>query len=379
MVKFLFILVTSITSSLYGFYEWDCYERYWLNSEYLYWQIQAAPKIIPLVVEGPFVPNGFSMLDQTNSQVILGGKKGESRWHSGAKFSLGFWGCELCAGVEFNYLFLSNSSFKKSVASDNLFFSIPFINSITRQESSILIAEPGIFDGFAALKVSNSFQGAEINSILRPCCCYNEETFELFGGIRYINFAEKLIFNTNRLNIHPAINNKFFTVDRIRVENHFYGGQIGLTVRNRWNALDIKLKTQLAFGAICHATHLKGDFYTNDFTGFTFVQHFNGGYFVLPSMSRHRNQVRFSVVPDVDFNVGYQIVSGLRLYAGYNFIFIANVVRPSHQLDRKFNPTGSPLYQLSPLPLSGTRSHKKNLKLINMWIQGMNLGFEWIF
>lgn len=379
MLRFLFIFFSTVTS-LSAFYEWDCYEKYWVDAEFLYWQIQEAPKLIPLIVEGPVVPDGFPVFNQPGNTVVLGDKKIESKWRSGGRFSFGFWGCELCAGVEFNYLFLGKSSFKKSVSSEGSFFSIPFINSITGQESSIAFAVPGDFEGSATLKVTNSFQGAEINSILRPCCCYNNETFEIFGGVRYINFSERLTFNTSNPFIDPGLNDIFFTKDKFRVDNNFYGGQIGFTLKNSCGPIRIKLKTKLAFGAICHAAHIKGDFYTNDFTGFTLVQHFNGGYFALPSNSGHPNQTRFSVVPEVDLNLGYQIINGLTVHAGYNFLYIANVLRASKLMNRKINPTGSPLYQYTPFPvLVGTPRPKKEFNLTNMWIQGINVGLEFEF
>lgn len=377
MRKILFLLF-SITS-LSAFYD-CCGGRYWVDLEYLYWQVQEAPRLIPLVVEGPVTPDGFPIYKQPGTTVVLGDKKIQEHWRSGGRFSLGFWGCEACAAVEFNYLFLAKTSFKKRIASEGAFWAVPFIDSNTNAESSIAIAVPGSFDGTAVLKGSNSFQGAEINSIMRPCCCCNEENFELFGGLRYINFSERVIFNTSSPFINPLLNNIFFTKDKFRVDNNFYGGQLGFTLKNSCGPLFIKLKTKLAFGAICHAAHIHGDLYLNDFTGFTFVQHFKGGYFALPSNSGHHDQPRFSVVPEVELNIGYQVTRGLKLYAGYNFLCIGNVARASNQMKRRINPTQSPLYMYTPLPLPlGELRPSKKLKLTNMWVQGINIGLELLF
>ena len=53
-----------------------------------------------------------------------------------------------------------------------------------------------------------------------------------------------------------------------------------------------------------------------------------------------RNQ--FEVVPEVQVRGGYNVTSNLRLFAGYDFLYMSRVVRPGDQIDTTLNLTGNP-------------------------------------
>lgn len=359
-------------------------EDFWINAEYLYWKIEDSKKTIPLVLEGSPVPDMTPILNNPGSEVVLGDDHVNSKWRSGGRFSLGFICGDMCqVGVEATYFFLGKSSTEKSVFSngavDSPFFSIPFIDSNTGLESSFAIARPGIFNGFASLKVLNNMQGAELYSITH-LPYLNGWSMNIFGGFRYLNFNEKLQFNTESLFINSAINDVFSTIDRFHVDNNFYGGSLGLNAMFECHNLLFNVKAKIGAGAIYQSTKVRGQFRTNNYTGFTLVQTFDGGYFALPSNSGTKRRPKFSVIPEVEVNFGYEVIDGLALNIGYNFLYVTNVLRASRQMDRHINPTGSPLYEETPAPIQvGAPRPKRHMRSSGLWVQGVNVGIVYVF
>ncbi len=359
-------------------------EDVWINAEYLNWKIQDAKKTIPLVVEGNPVPDFAPILYNPGSTVVLGDQSIDSKWRSGGRFSVGFICGDMCqVGVEATYFFLARSSTEKSVFSDgeigSPFLSIPFINSNTGFESSFAIARPGSFDGLATLNVSNAMQGAELYSTTH-LPYLNGWSMNIFGGIRYLNFNEKLNFDTESLFINPAINDVFFTNDRFYVDNNFYGGSLGASAIFQCHGLIASVKAKIGAGVMYQTSKIRGRFDTNDYTGFTIVQSFDGGYFALPSNSGTRKRPRFSVLPEVEVNIGYEVIQNLALHVGYNFLYVTNVLRASRQLDRYINPTGSPLYMETPVPIQvGSSYPKRYMRSDDLWVQGITTGLVYIF
>lgn len=357
--------------------------QYWLSAEYLYGKIREDKKLIPLVVESPALVDGAPVLGTPGSRVVLGDEKIDSKWRSGARFTFGFTCNEYCpTGIEVSYFFLGKAATKKSVFSDgsddSLFLAVPFINTNTGLESSLIIANPGSFEGLAELKVTNSIQGAELNAISNLTFFHN--ALDVFGGLRYLNFAERLNFNTNSPFINPALNNVYFTKDKFHVDNNFYGVQIGATWKYGCGPFFFNVKGKVAIGAIAQASHIQGDLFLNDFTNFTIVQHFEGGFFALPSNIGHHKRTRFAVVPEVNVNFGYEFTDFFSVFFGYNFLYISNIVRAGRQMDREINPTQSVLYQYTPVPiLVGSKRPRGSLDASDMWVQGINLGIEVVY
>ena len=58
----------------------------------------------------------------------------------------------------------------------------------------------------------------------------------------------------------------------------------------------------------------------------------SGGILALPSNSGRFGYNDFAVVPEVRFQVGYDVYSWLRLGVSYNFLYWSSVVRPGDQI-----------------------------------------------
>jgi len=357
--------------------------RFWINTEYLYWKIKNSPNPVPLIVTAPFANNRVPLIGLPGTVALLGREDIRTDWRSGGRFTLGF-GLDgiQCFGAEVSYFFLPDSSKSKTVASSGLpgsiFLSVPFFDTNTNSESSSPVAEPGSFRGLANLKLTNRLQGAELNGF---ATIYTACSLKINGlvGFRYLNFNERLKLSVDS----PAIDipaEVFLVKDQFHTKNNFYGGQIGLTGEYFFNQFFINAKGKVALGAMRSEARIRGNFITNAFNGFGAPQTFLGGYFALPSNIGSHHDTCFAVIPEVNLNIGYQIMECLRIQAGYTFLYANKMLWAGKQIDRNINPTQSSLYEFTADPTpTGIASPRASLNTESFWVQGLNVSVEFEF
>src|SRR5262245_52194702 len=86
-------------------------------------------------------------------------------------------------------------------------------------------------------------------------------------------------------------------------------------------------------------------------------------------------QTRFAVVPEIGVNLGYQLTTRMKVFVGYNFLYLSSAVRPGEVIDPRIDaarvpnllpPTaGAVPVALRPLPQLSTSGY---------YIQGINFG-----
>lgn len=358
------------TLPLQAWEDYSCCEpSYWAQADYLYWQIEDSPKVIPLVIEQPEVGGPFD--------VVLGGKKIKNDWNSGGRFALGYWfdDCQQL-GIEANYFFLGKNSKHSSVASDengSPRMRVPFFNVFEDLPDSSALSTPGVFRGTAFLKTSNEMFGAELNLVSQLPC----SSFRLLAGFRYWNFKDSLrFFVDSPLVEDPTVYNY---EDRFHTQNNFYGGQIGASYKQNFSCFFFDVTGKIALGAMCQKSTIDGFFQTNEFTpGVT--ETFEGGFFALPSNIGRHKKTQFSVIPELNINLGYQITDNISLRIGYTVLYVTEVVRASKQMSSALNPTQSANIEFTPTPvLEGVPSPTGKIKSSSLWAQGVNAGLEFTF
>ena len=345
---------------------------FWLDADYLYWKIKNSPEPVPLVIDQPVSGGPFT--------IILGDKKADLGWRSGGKFALGYWfdkGRQL--GFELDYFFLSTQSKKHTVSSDengSPRLRVPFFDVQTGLEDSSALATPGLYRGTAILKIDNRMQGAELNLLGVLPSCYRQIRWDVFAGFRWWNFDEHLKFFANSPIINPP--SIYNYVDKFHVENNFYGGQIGAGIDYCYCDFFFNLKGKIALGTICQETVINGAFTTNEFTGQP--ETFIGGFFALPTNSGHHRKTRFSVLPELDVDIGYHFTDCFSLKVGYSVLYVSNVLWAGKQIDRKINPSQSANIDFTPTPeLEGDPSPKARTKTEGLWAHGLNVRLEFQF
>ena len=100
-----------------------------------------------------------------------------------------------------------------------------------------------------------------------------------------------------------------------------------------------------------------------------------GGLLALPTNIGSYTRDHFAVVPEVGVKVGYQVTEHLRVFVGYTFLYLSNVLRPGELIDRTVNVSQLPSI-LGPGTLVGAPRPALTFKDTDFWTQGVNFGLE---
>jgi hypothetical protein len=99
-----------------------------------------------------------------------------------------------------------------------------------------------------------------------------------------------------------------------------------------------------------------------------------GGLLAQGSNIGNYSRDRFALVPELGLNFGYQLTDCVRLFVGYNLLYVSTVARPGDQIDRTVNPTQIP--RLGGAGLTGPARPAFMFGGTDFYAQGLNLGVE---
>ncbi len=378
-----------IVGRFFGAFPGDPNPQVWANAEFLLWWTKNAPVDPPLVTQAMLVsPGGFAAgaagsLASPNTNILLGASNYGVGTRYGGRFTLGAWlDPEQLLGVEGSYLFLGPSSSTNLVGSNGSLGSpaigAPYLNAVTGTPSFAQTSFPGAAAGGAFLTLSNSLQAAELNGLGRLISNDNVTISGLLGA-RYLYFNEDLNFGTGAIGLPgslPFPGLRAATLDHFEGTNNFWGGQMGLRGEYRLGNFFINGTGKVALGVVNQAINVNGAagsiFPGGPPAGNFFLP---TGFYALSTNSGHFSRSSFAVVPEVNLNVGYNVTRNIRVYAGWTFLYINNVVRPGQQINQSINPIQSPTLAgvpAGPTPLAPTIPFNHT----DFWAQGLNLGMS---
>jgi hypothetical protein len=239
------------------------------------------------------------------------------------------------------------------------------INPATGMEDVFIVAFPGLVAGDIAISNTQTLWRAEINGRCHWCVGRNFKV-EALAGIRYLNLVETLkidedlvplvgaggsglTFLANSVNPPDTIT----THDSFRTTNQFTGFQLGAGARWESERFFFDLHAKAAVGVNQQSVDISGSSLLLGPNG-AILAVAPGGILALPSNIGGHNRSVVSVVPEGGFSAGVNITSWLRFLAGYSFLYMNNVVRPTSQVDRvvssnqvptdaNFGATGGPV------------------------------------
>jgi hypothetical protein len=206
--------------------------------------------------------------------------------------------------------------------------------------------------GAEALQASNAvlvssqtkLWGAEINGVGRLVNRPNGY-LEVLTGFRYLDLHE----NLNIVDTFPTVDlsGSRTVQDTFTTNNQFYGGQLGLRTGLQWRWITLDGTAKVALGSTHEVVDVMGSTtITNGAFGMT-----NGvtpgGYFAQTTNSGRHTHDEFSVVPEAQGRIGFNLTSHVKLYAGYTFFYATDWVRPGNQVD---HVNTLPAVQQAPLP-----------------------------
>jgi hypothetical protein len=246
----------------------------------------------------------------------------------------------------------------------------PFFAEDVGAEAALFIASPGALAGSVVVSTSTRFWGAQANG----CLTVDGDDFyrlEVLGGFRYLQLKDDLFISSISDTIPPT--GPTNVTDFFRTRNTFYGGQLGVQASFQRGPWCMDLRGMVALGAIHRVVLIDGSTAFITAGGTTVVP---GGLFAQPTNIGNHSHDGFTAVPELLYNLSYQVTSYLRIYAGYSILFMT-AARPGDQIDRQVNSTQVPALHLG--PFVGDARPAFNLLKQDFWAQGISAGVEFNF
>ncbi len=350
-------------------------DSFFVQAEYLLWWANK-PNIPVLATTNSLGQPGF--LGQPGTQNLLGPGKFGPEFRDGFRIRTGGW-LDECAllGFDASFFFLGRKS--ESASFDSGQFPIitrPFFAPNFNSEFGEIVAQPNLATGRLDVTTDSFLWGADINfrkGICRTC----DRTTGWFAGYRHLNLTERLtiaetITASGPLSPDP-IGTKIFVQDRFETRNQFHGGQVGGFWNRKFDRFDWDLRAGVALGVTQQTVEIDG-FQQRTRPGQA-TQNFRGGLLATGPNLGSFTQSKFSVVPEITTSLGYRVLPNLRLYAGYNFLYWSNVIRPGDQIDRVVDVALVPNPPAG-VPATGNPRPLPTFRQSDFWAQGVQFGVE---
>lgn len=352
--------------------------RLWTSIEFLVWFTDPAPLSYPLVTSASLATPLAAFYFDTNDLNYNN--------YTGARLTQGYWLDALETwGVEGSAFFVQSQDVDFFATSTQtsvppLPLALPFIDAASGTASALFISQIGTDNGSVVVAAHSRLWGAEANLVRT---LHRSDVFrcECLAGFRYLDLQEDLHtvaltqgINNGSLNFLgfpiPASSGLVIS-DSFACRNQFAGAQVGSRVECRLDTLVFTLTGKLAVGSTHEVREISG-FTSLVGPGATTVP---GGMFSQPSNIGQVSRDALSIIPQVGFALGYQPGKHCRIFAGYDFLYWSNVVRPGKQIDANVN-TSQAAWSSNFVPGSGASNPVPLFVQSGFWIQGVNIGIE---
>jgi hypothetical protein len=360
------------------------HHHFFVKAEYLLWAVR--PYHIPALVTTADPPNppNIGIIGATGTHELFGDSNIDGGLRSGLRLTAGCW-CDMWMeeGIEASGFFLGqkNASFSTN-SNQNAVIARPFFDLNNNREFVELVSFPGLQTGSITVNAPSRFFGVE-GDYRTKICCGCDYRADLLVGFRYLNLDEDLNITENIQFGNSALlappfnpvdlrNQNGIATDDFHTKNQFYGGQVGISGEKQWGKWSVDGRFKLALGATEQDVTITGSqrFSPNS------ALNAAGGLLALPSNSGSFSKTRFTVVPEIDLNVGYQVTDHIRAFVGYNFLWWSSVLRPGDQIDRVLDITQIPNFATNGAAPTGAGRPAVPFKETSFWAQGLNVGIE---
>jgi hypothetical protein len=344
--------------------------------EYLLWGIKSF-QVPALITTGNADPAHAGILGQPDTKVLFGDSGIDGGLRSGLRAEVGWWFDMWCEeGVEVGGFFLGDK-ISRFTANSNEFpvISRPFFDLNNNRQAIQSVAFPGVSTGSATVTAPSRLFGFEAN-YLHKLCCGCDYRADLLVGFRYLNLDESLTVNED-IQAGPAApapftNQHILVSDRFQTRNQFYGAQVGVSGDKQWGQWYVEGKALVALGAEYEQIDIVG---SEHLTPNPPAHQAPGGLLALGSNSGRFSKTRLSVLPEINLNLGYQVNDHLRVFVGYDLLYLNSVVRPGDQIDQVLDIATIPNFAPGTTP-TGQGRPSVPFRERDFWAQGVNIGFE---
>jgi hypothetical protein len=353
--------------------------RGWVRAEYLSWWmpgVQTPPLITTSTDE-----DRLGDLDADETTVLFGGGRIQSHGNTGFRLRAGTWlDCQAVLGVEASFFLVSpGSAWAQAGSSDgSTFVGRPFMavqqdhGNLFETAAAQLVSVPGL-GGLVDVRASSSLLGAEL--LLRHSLdtCIQRD---LLVGFRYLNYSDRVTIREQLQTLDPPFafgvvpGTRFDLVDSFRASNDFYGLTLGLDSQQHWGRWSLQARPQMHLGALDRRVSIRGQ-KTIAIPGQE-PQDYAGGLLALETNMGDYRSSQFTVIPELDLQIGCQVLPRWRLLAGYSCLVFPGLARAGEQIDPSVNPERIP-------PVLGDSDPARPEYLgrrSTAWVHGVTAGLE---
>ncbi len=371
--------------------------RVYGNAEYLLWWTRRSPLPASLITTGPLTGNPGSLDD---GGVPLTRESLDPGALSGVRVNLGFWlDDKERLGVEVGGFILPRQTRTVAFSSDasgNPVLAFRHLDPPTDgapAEDVFQAAVPGVvsagppqigpYAGAVGLTTATRLWGLEGNLVGGACQC-DCVRWQLLAGVRYLELSESLDLAFERQAIPGSGAMVMFegtpypdpsavsALDSFQTRNQFYGGQVGARGELGFGRGFLAFAGKLALGDLHESLNVIGSS--------TLVQPglpnvtVPGGLFAAASNSGRVTRDEFAVLPEAEIDIGYQLNANVRVYIGYNILYLNRVARPGSQVDQVVDTRGTPI---DPGFTGETTTYPRPVfNDTNFWAQGIDFGVQ---
>ena len=342
----------------------------------LWWQ---NPSRIPALATTSTSPTGSGFLGDPQTVNLLGPGDFGPSFLQGFRVRAGGYvdDCGML-GLDGGYFFLGPGRESRSFDSgQNPVITRPFFTPNLNAEFGEVVARPGLSAGRLAIEQDSFLWGIDIN-IRKAICRDCTGGHGWFLGYRHLNLTENLsiteFITANGPQAPDPVGTQVIVNDTFRTQNQFHGAQVGYWNQRRLGLFDLDTRFSLAMGNTNQVVEISG--FQNRTRPGQATESFVGGLLAAGPNIGTFSRNAFSVVPEVTVNLGLFISPNVRLYAGYNFLYWSNVVRPGDQIDRVIDLTNVPNPPPGVTPSNAVNRPQPTFRASDFWAQGVQLGAE---
>ena len=368
------------------------HRRTWFQLDYLSFWAKGNP-LPPLVTTSPLgTPQTQAGIlpESATTQILFGNDRVDTQRRNGARINFGYWLIDgEFLGIEGQYFAFQQANTQFHAASDftnqpnSQILARPFINfdpSLPNPtEDAALVAFPNFvvgntsfnLNGAIDVRTTSNIQSA--NATLRRLLWIDFTTgrrLDVIGGYRFFRLDDSVTIDDTTTTVGgPLAPTTFASQDQFRAINQFHGGEIGLKGQSYHGPLSIELIGKIALGNTTEKVNING-FNTVTVQNVT-VSNVGGLLTQTSNIGSYRRDV-FSVLPEANVNLRYDITKNLRATLGYNFVYLNHVQRSGNAIDRGLNPT-----QINGGTLVGDARPAFAFTDTSFWLHGASAGFEY--
>ncbi|MFM8271606.1 MAG: BBP7 family outer membrane beta-barrel protein [Gemmata sp.] len=344
---------------------------WWATGDYLLWQMRSAA-LPPLVARDvPGTPQALVGVPGTaGQQTLFGGSNVNGDLRSGLRLRGGFWFDDTrLMGLDGEFFYLGGGGDGGRFASPGTPpLSRPFLNAGTGAPDAQLVAFPDLLAGAVSVETETKLYG--FAPALRCNLAYDcDSRIDVLVGYRNLWLDDRLRVTENLNAIGPGAvqaGTNIIVQDTFRAVNNFNGGLLGLAGGKKFGNMSLNARGSVSFGQTFTEATIDWQTLVTPPGGPTVLR--AGGLLAQRSNGGRHEFQSFAVVPELGFDLGYQITPNLRAQVGYTFLYWSSVARAGDQVDRVVDP----------VQLTGATSSLGrpafNPNRTDFWAQGVNFG-----